>query len=175
MGQNVNAYKYGSQRLSDLLYSLSEIKDLQRIRYTTSHPKDFTEDLINAHNSCKKLMPLLHLPVQSGSNKILKSMNRKHTIEEYLNIIEQLKKNNSSLKFSSDFIIAYPGEALEDFEKTLSLMKKIKFINSYSFIFSPRPGTPAANLNMINDKIAKERLIIFQEAANKIKKEYREG
>ena len=120
-------------------------------------------------------MPLLHLPVQSGSNKILKKMNRKHTIEEYLNIIEQLKKNNSSLKFSSDFIIAYPGETLEDFEKTIFLMKKIKFINSYSFIFSPRPGTPAANLDMINIEIAKDRLTIFQEAANKIKKEYREG
>ena len=175
LGQNVNAYRYRNQKLSDLLYLLSEIKDLQRIRYTTSHPKDFTEDLINAHNKCKKLMPLLHLPVQSGSNKILKNMNRKHNIEEYLNIIEQLKKNNPSLKFSSDFIIAYPGETFEDFEKTLSLMKRIKFINSYSFIFSPRPGTPAANLNMINDKIAKERLTIFQEAANKIKKEYREG
>ncbi len=175
LGQNVNAYKYRNQRLSDLLYSLGEINGLQRIRYTTSHPKDFTEDLINAHNSCKKLMPLLHLPVQSGSNKILKKMNRKHTIEEYLNIIEQLKKNNSSLKFSSDFIIAYPGETLEDFEKSLFLMKKIKFINSYSFIFSPRPGTPAANLDMINIEIAKDRLTIFQEAANKIKKEYRQG
>ena len=175
LGQNVNAYKYRNQRLSDLLYSLGEINGLQRIRYTTSHPKDFTEDLINAHNSCKKLMPLLHLPVQSGSNKILKKMNRKHTIEEYLNIIEQLKKNNSSLKFSSDFIIAYPGETLEDFEKTIFLMKKIKFINSYSFIFSPRPGTPAANLDMINIEIAKDRLTIFQEAANKIKKEYRQG
>ena len=175
LGQNVNAYKYGSQRLSDLIYSLSEIKGLQRIRYTTSHPKDFTKDLIDVQNKCKKLMPLLHLPVQSGSNKILKNMNRKHTVEEYMNIIEQLKKNNLSLKFSSDFIIAYPGETLEDFEKTLSLMKKIKFINSYSFIFSPRPGTPAANLNMINNKTAKERLIIFQEAANKIKKEYRQG
>tara|TARA_Y100001970_G_scaffold286867_1_gene410085 strand:- start:3011 stop:4306 length:1296 start_codon:yes stop_codon:yes gene_type:complete len=175
LGQNVNAYKYESQRLSDLLHSLSEIKGLQRIRYTTSHPKDFTEDLIDVHNKCKKLMPLLHLPVQSGSNKILKNMNRKHTIEEYLNIIKQLKKNNSSLEFSSDFIIAYPGETLEDFEKTLSLMKKIRFINSYSFIFSPRPGTPAANLSMINNKIAKERLIIFQETANKIKREYRQG
>ncbi|OUX36195.1 MAG: tRNA (N6-isopentenyl adenosine(37)-C2)-methylthiotransferase MiaB [Candidatus Pelagibacter sp. TMED273] len=174
LGQNVNAYRYKNQRLSDLLFSLSEIKNLQRIRYTTSHPKDFTDDLIEAHKECKKLMPLLHLPVQSGSNKILKSMNRKHTIKEYLNIIEKLKSNNSLTKFSSDFIIGYPGETLDDFEQTLSLMKKIEFINSYSFIFSPRPGTPAANLKMIDDKIAKERLIIFQKVADKIKKEYRQ-
>ncbi len=174
LGQNVNAYKYKNQRLSDLLMSLSEIKDLHRIRYTTSHPKDFTDDLIEAHKECKKLMPLLHLPVQSGSNKILKSMNRKHTIEEYLNLIDRLKVKNSSIKFSSDFIIAYPGETLEDFEKTVSLMKKIEFINSYSFIFSPRPGTPAANLNMVENRIAKERLIIFQKVAEDIKREYRQ-
>ena len=174
LGQNVNAYKYKNQRLSDLLMSLSEIKDLHRIRYTTSHPKDFTDDLIEAHKECKKLMPLLHLPVQSGSNKILKSMNRKHTIEEYLNLIDRLKVKNSSIKFSSDFIIAYPGETLEDFEKTVSLMKKIEFINSYSFIFSPRPGTPAANLNMVENRIAKERLIIFQKVAEEIKREYRQ-
>ena len=174
LGQNVNAYNFKNQKLSDLLYSLSKIKDLERIRYTTSHPKDFTDDLIQAHVECNKLMPLLHLPVQSGSTKILQNMNRNHTIEEYLEIIEKFKKKKPSMKFSSDFIIAYPNETIEDFEKTLSLMKQVKFINSYSFIFSPRPGTPAANLKKINDKIAKERLIIFQKAANEIKEKYRD-
>ena len=174
LGQNVNAYNFKNQKLSDLLYSLSKIKNLKRIRYTTSHPKDFTDDLIQAHVECNKLMPLLHLPVQSGSTKILQNMNRNHTIEEYLEIIEKFKKKKPSMKFSSDFIIAYPNETIEDFEKTLSLMKQVKFINSYSFIFSPRPGTPAANLKKINDKIAKERLIIFQKAANEIKEKYRE-
>ena len=146
LGQNVNAYNFKNQRLSDLLYSLSKIKSLERIRYTTSHPKDFTDDLIEVHAECKKLMPLLHLPVQSGSTKILQNMNRNHTIEEYLEIIEKLKVKKSSIKFSSDFIIAYPGETKDDFEKTVSLMKQVEFINSYSFIFSARPGTPAANL-----------------------------
>ena len=174
LGQNVNAYNFKNQKLSDLLYSLSKIKNLKRIRYTTSHPKDFTDDLIQAHVECNKLMPLLHLPVQSGSTKILQNMNRNHTIEEYLEIIEKFKKKKPSMKFSSDFIIAYPDETIEDFEKTLSLIKQVEFINSYSFIFSPRPGTPAANLKKIDDKIAKERLVIFQKAANEIKEKYRE-
>ena len=175
LGQNVNAYSWKNQRLSDLLYSLNEIKDLKRIRYTTSHPKDFTDDLIQAHVDCNKLMPLLHLPVQSGSTKILKNMNRDHTIEEYLDIIEKLKKKKPTIKFSSDFIIAYPDETLDDFEKTLSLMKQVEFINSYSFIFSARPGTPAAKLIKIDEKIAKERLAIFQKTANEIKANYRKG
>ena len=173
LGQNVNAYNFKDKKLSDLLNSLNEIKDLKRIRYTTSHPKDFTNDLIDAHGECKKLMPLLHLPVQSGSTKILKSMNRNHTVEEYFEIIEKLKKKNPSIKFSSDFIIAYPGETKDDFEKTVSLMKKVEFINSYSFNFSARPGTPAANLKKINEKIAKERLTIFQRVAGEIKTKYR--
>ena len=173
LGQNVNAYKFKNQKLSDLLYSLSEIKNLKRIRYTTSHPKDFTDDLIKAHVECKKLMPLLHLPVQSGSTKILQNMNRNHTIEEYLEIIEKLKEKKPSIKFSSDFIIGYPGETKDDFEKTVSLMKQVEFINSYSFIFSARPGTPAANLKKVDEKIAKERLLIFQRAANEIKEKYR--
>ena len=108
LGQNVNAYNFKNQRLSDLLYSLSKIKNLERIRYTTSHPKDFTDDLIKAHVECKKFMPLLHLPVQSGSTKILQNMNRNHTIEEYLEIIKKLKEKKPSIKFSSDFIIGYP-------------------------------------------------------------------
>ena len=173
LGQNVNAYNFKNKRLSDLLYLLSEIKNLQRIRYTTSHPKDFTLDLIEAHGKCAKLMPLLHLPVQSGSTKILKNMNRNHSIKQYLEIINRLKEKNSSIKFSSDFIIAYPGETKDDFEKTISLIKEVGFINSYSFIFSPRPGTPAGNLQEVDTKIAKERLFIFQHIADEIKKNYR--
>ena len=175
LGQNVNAYKYRNQKLSDLLYLLSEIKNLKRIRYTTSHPRDFTDDLIEAHYKCEKLMPILHLPVQSGSTKILKSMNRNHTIEDYLEIIKKLKEKKPSIKFSSDFIIAYPGETKDDYEKTISLMKKVKFINSYSFIFSPRPGTPAANMKTVDIKIAKERLKLFQNIADDIKGDYRKN
>ena len=173
LGQNVNAYNYKNKKLSDLLYELDKIKNLERIRYTTSHPKDLTDDLIEAHKKCKKLMPILHLPVQSGSSKILKTMNRNHSVEEYLLKIKKLKEKNPLIEFSSDFIIAYPGETQEDFEDSIFLMKKVKFINSYSFIFSPRPGTPAANLKMINSKIAKNRLFTFQKVANEIKKKYR--
>ena len=139
LGQNVNAYNYKKYRLSDLIYTLSEIKNLKRIRYTTSHPKDFTEDLVKAHDNIEKLMPLIHLPVQSGSNKILEKMNRKHTVEEYIKIISKLKKFDKKIEFSSDFIIAYPGETENDFNNTLKLLKEIKYINSYSFIFSARP------------------------------------
>jgi len=175
LGQNVNAYNYKKKRLSDLIIEISKIKKLKRIRYTTSHPKDFTDDLIQVHKDCSKLMPLIHLPVQSGSNKILEAMNRKHIIEEYLEIINKLKNINAGIQFSSDFIIGYPGETNEDFEQTLELMKRVRFINSYSFIFSARPGTPAFNLNRINQKKAKERLIIFQNLADEVKIEYRKN
>ena len=174
LGQNVNAYNYNKKKLSDLILEISKIKDLKRIRYTTSHPRDFSKDLIELHKDCEKLMPLIHLPVQSGSNKILKNMNRKHTIEEYMDIIENLRKSNPNIELSSDFIIGYPGETDYDFEQTIKLMKKIKFINSYSFIFSARPGTPAFNLKKIDENIAKERLIDFQNVSKKIKTEYRQ-
>ena len=175
LGQNVNAYNFESKKLSDLIFEVSQIKDLKRIRYTTSHPRDFSEDLIQVHKYCEKLMPLIHLPVQSGSNKILKNMNRKHTIEEYLEIIKKLKNIKSNVKFSSDFIIGYPGETEDDFKKTIELMKEVKFINSYSFLYSARPGTPAFNLDKIDENIAKERLFLFQNLSKKIKTEYREN
>ena len=174
LGQNVNAYNFEGKKLSDLIFEISKINDLKRIRYTTSHPKDFTQDLIDAHKDCEKLMPLIHLPVQSGSNKILESMNRKHTIEEYLGIIEKFNKVNSSIRFSSDFIIGYPGETLEDFKYTKKLLKTVQYINSYSFIFSARPGTPAFKLEKVNQSEAKERLISFQSVAEEIKTKYRE-
>ena len=174
LGQNVNAYNFEGKKLSDLIFEISKINDLKRIRYTTSHPKDFTQDLIDIHKDCENLMPLIHLPVQSGSNKILEAMNRKHTTEEYLGLIEKLTKVNSSIKFSSDFIIGYPGETLDDYKQTEQLIKNVKYINSYSFIFSARPGTPAFNLKKINQTEAKKRLVSFQSIAEKIKIKYRE-
>ncbi|MDA9753093.1 tRNA (N6-isopentenyl adenosine(37)-C2)-methylthiotransferase MiaB [Candidatus Pelagibacter sp.] len=162
LGQNVNAYNDNSYKLSNLIYEIEKINQIKRIRYTTSHPKDMTDDLLDVYKYSKKLMPLVHLPVQSGSNKILDLMNRKHSIREYLNIYEKLKKVNSAIKFSSDFIIAYPGEENSDFKKTINLIKKVKFINSYSFIFSPRPGTTAENLKEVNKDIAMRRLKIIQ-------------
>ena len=158
LGQNVNAYKNENYRLSDLILEIEKINKIKRIRYTTSHPKDMTEDLIDTYKISKKLMPLIHLPVQSGSDKILKLMNRKHLISDYLKTYENLKAINSNIEFSSDFLIGYPGEDEEDFEATLNLIKKIKFINSYSFIFSPRPGTIASKLNLISKEISFERL-----------------
>ena len=173
LGQNVNAYNFEGKKLADLILEISKIKKLKRIRYTTSHPRDFSNDLIEVHKNCEKLMPLIHLPVQSGSNKILKAMNRKHTIEEYLKIVEKLAKVRSDIKFSSDFIIGYPGETYDDFQKTLKLMDKIQFINSFSFIYSARPGTPAFDLSTIDTKDAKNRLIEFQRIAEGIKNSYR--
>ena len=176
LGQNVNAYSYDGQntefRLSDLLLELDSFDQLERIRYTTSHPKDMTEDLLNVYKQSTKLMPLVHLPVQSGSNKILKLMNRKHTIEEYLKVYENLKSINPKIEFSSDFIIGYPDENEEDFKKTMELIEKVKFTNSYSFIFSPRPGTVAAELKLVDPKKSKGRLEIIQKKLfkNQIKK-----
>ena len=132
-----------------------------------------TEDLIEVYKFSKKLMPLVHLPVQSGSNKILKLMNRNHTIEEYLEIFDKLKRINSDIEFSSDFIIGYPGETYDDFKKTIKLINNVKFINSYSFTYSARPGTPSYNLVNINPEDAKKRLMDFQKTAEKIKSKYR--
>jgi len=162
LGQNVNAYSYiensKEYRISNLINELEKYSELQRIRYTTSHPRDMTEDLINCYHDCEKLMPILHLPVQSGSDKILKLMNRKHDRKYYLSVIEKLKKINKNIKISSDFIVGYPGETDEDFEDTMELVEKIGFVNSYSFIFSPRPGTPATNKKLNDLTESKKRL-----------------
>ena len=173
LGQNVNAYNSEKYKLADLIYELENLNGLERIRYTTSHPKDMTPELYQAHKISQKLMPILHLPVQSGSSKILKLMNRNHDVQEYLEIIDKLKNIKSEIKFSSDFIIGYPGETREDFEATISLMKKVGFINSYSFLYSARPGTTAYNLNSIDKEITKKRLLEFQNISNEIKINYR--
>ena len=158
LGQNVNAYNSEGHRLSNLILEIEKISGIERVRYTTSHPKDMSEDLIDVYKISKKIMPLVHLPIQSGSDKILDLMNRKHTIKEYLNTFDKLKKINPNIEFSSDFIIGYPGEEERDFEETFDLIKRIKFINSYSFVFSPRPGTVAANLKLLDKKTSMERL-----------------
>ena len=163
LGQNVNAYNDNGTHLSDLILEIEKINEVKRIRYTTSHPKDMTDDLIEVYKNSEKLMPLVHLPVQSGSNKVLELMNRKHTIQEYIDIYDRLKKINPAIEFSSDFIIAYPGEDEQDFNETFSLIKKIKFINSYSFIFSPRPGTVAEKLDLIDRDISLKRLEKIQQ------------
>tara|TARA_Y100000992_G_C21270037_1_gene496176 strand:+ start:1186 stop:2517 length:1332 start_codon:yes stop_codon:yes gene_type:complete len=167
LGQNVNAYSYtdGSKeyRISDLILELEKLNDLKRIRYTTSHPRDMTDDLIECYALSKKLMPFVHLPIQSGSDKILRLMNRKHKVELYLKIYEKLKNINSDIKFSSDFIIGYPGETDEDFSETLNLLENVEFINSYSFIFSPRPGTVASKYKQIDREITSNRLKILQD------------
>ena len=162
LGQNVNAYSFSNSnknyRLSSLIKELNNIRNLKRIRYTTSHPKDMTEDLINCYKDCEKLMPFLHLPVQSGSDKILKLMNRKHDKKYYLSIIKKLKDINKNINFSSDFIIGYPGETKKDYEDTIGLIEEVGFINSYSFIFSSRPGTPAAKKKPNQILESKDRL-----------------
>ena len=162
LGQNVNAYNFfennKNYKLSSLIKELNNIKNLKRIRFTTSHPKDMTEDLIDCYRECEKLMPFLHLPIQSGSDRILKLMNRKHNRTYYLSIIERLKNVNKDIKISSDFIVGYPGETEKDFKDTIELIKKIGFINSYSFIFSPRPGTPAAEKKLNNLVESENRL-----------------
>ena len=166
IGQNVNAYNFSldnkNYKLSSVIKKLNEIKKLKRIRFTTSHPKDMSEDLINCYKECDKLMPILHLPIQSGSDKILKVMNRKHDKKYYLSIIDKLKKANINIKISSDFIIGYPSETEKDFEDTINLIKEVGFISSYSFIFSSRPGTPAADKELNSSDINKKRLSILQ-------------
>jgi len=166
LGQNVNAYSFKGKRkeyrLSDLINELEKFTEIKRIRYTTSHPRDMTDDLIDCYSNSKKLQPFVHLPIQSGSNKILRLMNRGHKVEKYFKIYETLKKINSKIEFSSDFIIGHPGETDDDFKDTLDFLNKIKFINSYSFVFSPRPGTPSSNLNLVEYEVAKERLIKVQ-------------
>ena len=162
LGQNVNAYDFEGLRLSNLILELEKFPSLKRIRYMTSHPNDMTDDLINVYKNSKKLMPLVHLPVQSGSDKILKLMNRKHTIKKYLEIFNKLKRINPKIEFSSDFIIAYPEENESDLNNTLALIDKINFINSFSFIFSPRPGTVASSLPIIDKNESLERLEIIQ-------------
>lgn len=169
LGQNVNSYhgedSSGKERnLAYLLRQLNEIDGLKRIRYTTSYPADVDDDLISCHHDMPKLMPYLHLPVQSGSDKILKMMNRRHTAGQYLEVIAKLRDANPELRFSSDFIVGFPSETDEDFEATLKIVNEVKFIQAFSFKYSRRAGTPAALMpNQVEEKVKKERLDVLQD------------
>ncbi|MDE3017117.1 MAG: tRNA (N6-isopentenyl adenosine(37)-C2)-methylthiotransferase MiaB [Pseudomonadota bacterium] len=162
LGQNVNAYHGdnggSTASLADVIARLAAIHGLERIRYTTSHPRDMSDDLIAIHGTEPKLMPFLHLPVQSGSDAILKKMNRKHTAEFYLDIIARLRASRPDIAFSSDFIVGFPGETEKDFEDTLTLVEQVKYAQAYSFKYSPRPGTPAAGDEQIAEDVKDGRL-----------------
>lgn len=172
LGQNVNAFNGEGPdgtiwSLAQLLEKLSDIEGLARLRYTTSHPRDMDETLINAHRDNKKLMPYLHLPIQSGSNKILAEMNRQHERGEYIKIIERLRKTNPDIALSGDFIVGFPGESDQDFEDTLDLVREVKYAQAYSFKYSIRPGTPAAEMdNQVPEDIKAERLARLQTLLN---------
>ena len=177
LGQNVNAY-HGKDPdgnecdLAKLIDKISTIKNLTRIRYTTSHPRDMHNSLIKIHGTSSKLMPFLHLPVQSGSNKILQLMNRKHDRNKYLEIIDSLKQSRHDIAFSSDFIVGFPEETDEDFQDTMDLVRKVKFAQCYSFKYSVRPGTPASTRRQIPETIKTERLVALQELLQSQQREY---
>ena len=169
LGQNVNSYhgedKNGKERnLAYLLNKVAEIDGLKRIRYTTSYPADVDDDLILCHKNLSKLMPYLHLPIQSGSDIVLKKMNRRHTRDDYLRVVEKLKEANPDIGMSSDFIVGFPGETDEDFKQTLDVVNRVKYIQAFSFKYSRRAGTPAAVMdNQIEENVKKERLQILQD------------
>ena len=162
LGQNVNAYHGDGWTLSRLIRELAKVDGLQRIRYTTSHPNDMEDDLIAAHGDEPKLMPYLHLPVQSGSDRILKAMNRKHTADAYLRLIERIRAARPDILLSSDFIVGFPGETDQDFEDTLALIRTVNYGMAYSFKYSARPGTPAAEKPEIDGAVADARLQTLQ-------------
>jgi tRNA-2-methylthio-N6-dimethylallyladenosine synthase len=168
LGQNVNAY-HGETKdgkiwgLGRLIEAVAQVEGVQQIRYTTSHPRDVDDELINAHRDVDKLAPFLHLPVQSGSDKILKAMNRKHTSDFYREVVEKLRAARPDLVFSSDFIVGFPGETDQDHEDTMQLIRDVVFASAYSFKYSPRPGTPAANMsNLVREDVKQARLIELQ-------------
>ena len=167
LGQNVNAWSDGTRGLAELIRALAKIDGLERIRYTTSHPTDMTGALIAAHGEVAKLMPYLHLPVQSGSNRILKAMNRSHTVETYLATLDKMRAARPDVALSGDFIVGFPGETEEDFEATLRIVDEVRYAAAYSFKYSPRPGTPAAGMeDQIPREIMDERLQRLQERIN---------
>lgn len=180
LGQNVNAYhgeKNGNEwGLGKLMQHLAEIRGLERIRYMTSHPRDMDEELMRAHRDVPQVMPFMHLPVQSGSNKILEMMNRKHTREHYIKIIENIRKHRSDMALSSDFIVGFPGETDQDFEDTLHLVREVHFAQAYSFKYSPRIGTPGASMeNQIPEDVKSERLQRLQDLLNQQQQSFNEA
>ena len=170
LGQNVNAYHGagpdGDWSLAKLIWALNDVDGLDRIRFTTSHPNDMSDDLIAAHGECEKLMPYLHLPVQSGSDKILKRMNRSHTAEEYLRLIERIRAARPDILMSGDFIVGFPEETETDFEDTMSLIREVNYGQAFSFKYSTRPGPPAAERPLVDDAEASDRLYRLQALIN---------
>jgi tRNA-2-methylthio-N6-dimethylallyladenosine synthase len=180
LGQNVNAYHGMSENgevwgLGQLIEAVAKL-NIQRIRYTTSHPKDMQDDLIVAHRDVPQLMPFMHLPVQSGSNIILEAMNRKHTRDDYMRVIEKTRKANPNIAFSSDFIVGFPNESDTDFEATLQLIRDVNFAQAYSFKYSERPGTPAASMaGHISEDVKTARLATLQELLFAQQRTFNEG
>jgi tRNA-2-methylthio-N6-dimethylallyladenosine synthase len=180
LGQNVNAW-HGSLdgkkwNLGELLYRLSDINGIERLRYTTSHPIDMEQSLINAHRDLPKLMPYLHLPIQAGSDRILKAMNRHHTKDQYLQIIERVRQARDDMAISGDFIVGFPGETEQDFAETLDVIKQVNYASAFSFKYSPRPGTPGADLeNQVSDEVASERLTRLQALLREQMTEFNKG
>lgn len=179
LGQNVTAYHgaapngQGEWSIASLILKIADIEGIDRIRYTTSHPRDIASDLIATHGSCEKLMPFLHLPVQSGSDRILKAMNRQHTAAEYNDIIERLRQSRPDIGFSSDFIVGFPGESDTDFQDTLKLIDQTQYAQAYSFKYSPRPGTPASlSDDHVAEAIKIERLKILQDAIQRQQQDF---
>jgi tRNA-2-methylthio-N6-dimethylallyladenosine synthase len=158
LGQNVNAYHGHDGGLAGLIWDLDKVDGLERIRFTTSHPNDMDDALIEAHGTCSKLMPYLHLPVQAGSDRILKAMNRKHTAESYIRVIERIRAARPDILLSGDFIVGFPGETDQDFEDTMSLIREVHYGQAYSFKYSTRPGTPAAEKPQLPEDVMNERL-----------------
>lgn len=180
IGQNVNAYRGqalsgGNATLADLISAVAQIEKISRIRYTTSHPRDMSDDLIACHTLTPKLMPYLHLPVQSGSDRILNKMNRQHTAAEYIRIIASVRKLRPDIAISSDFIVGFPGETESDFQETIELVERVRFASAYSFKYSSRPGTPGSELaDPISDEIKSKRLIRLQTLLNYQRQEFNE-
>lgn len=178
LGQNVNSYgKTLTPRRSftELLVELNKIRDLKRIRFMTPHPRDITDDFLELYGKLDKLMPQLHLPIQSGSDKVLKDMNRHYDTEKYMYIVDKVKKIRPGISLSTDIIVGYPTETEEDFEKTLDIVKKVRYDSAFTFIFSPRPNTPAAKLKEIDENIVKDRFNRLTDLMNSIQLENHEG
>ncbi|MEM1194601.1 MAG: tRNA (N6-isopentenyl adenosine(37)-C2)-methylthiotransferase MiaB [Pseudomonadota bacterium] len=181
LGQNVNAWSGEDTKgvragLGELIHRLADIDGLERIRYTTSHPNDMDDALIEAHGTCNKLMPYLHLPVQSGNDRVLKAMNRSHTVESYLQLLERFRAVRPDIALSGDFIVGFPGETEAEFEDTLNLIDEVRYSQAFSFKYSPRPGTPAATMdNQIAPEVMNERLQRLQARLNRDQRAFNEA
>ncbi len=178
LGQNVNAWYDEAQSLGlgGLLRRLAACEGIERLRFTTSHPRDMDDELIAAHGDLPELMPYLHLPVQAGSDKILQAMNRQHTAESYIALVDKIRKARPDIALSSDFIVGFPGETEADFEDTLALVEKVTYAQAYSFKYSPRPGTPAAEeAEQVSEAVKSERLQRLQALLNTQQSEFNQA